>query len=165
MFSQKASAQKSDSTQAAFRLDSADVKTIDGIVRAMYDVISGEPGPRNWERLRALCLPTAQFNAVFYTKEGRSKFFAGTVEKYITATTPVFLKEGFYEKESHRVTDMFGSMAHVFSTYESRHTKNGEVFERGINSIQLVYDKDRWWVVNVMWNSESEKNPLPKKYK
>lgn len=74
------------------------------------------------------------------------------------------MKEAFYEKELHRVTDQFAGIAHVFSTYESRKSKNGEIIERGINSIQLVYDKGRWWVANLMWSGETEDSPLPPVY-
>lgn len=155
-------AQQADTTKK-YTLDSADVKSIDGIIHAMYDVISGEPGPRNWERLRSLCLPSAQMNAVA-SRNGKSKFFQGTVEKYIANNGPYFMKNAFYEKEIHRVTDRFGNIAQVFSTYESRNVKGGEPFERGINSIQLVFESNRWWVVNVLWCGETKESPLPAQY-
>ena len=158
------SARSIPDTTVAYRIDSADVKTIDGIVKAMLDVISGEPGPRNWNRLRSLCLPSAQFNALVPGRDGKPRFFAGTIDGYIKSTTPILMKQAFYEKELHRVIEEFGGIAHVFSTYESRLSKSGEVFERGINSIQLVYDKNRWWVVNVMWCGETKDHPLPAKY-
>ena len=152
-----------DSSGAEYSLDSSDVKTIDGIVAALYDVISGEPGPRNWERLRALCTPAAQFNASV-ARNGKSKFHSGTVEKYINANGPYFMDHGFYEKEIHRVIERYGNIAHIFSTYETREAKNGAVKERGINSIQLVFENSRWWVVNVMWTPESREDPLPERY-
>jgi hypothetical protein len=144
--------------------DMSDVRSIDAIVNALYDVISGEAGPRNWDRLRNLCLPKAQFNALVPGRPGGPRFHSGGLESYIKGSSAYFMKEAFYEKEIHRITEEYGRIAHVFSTYETRKSKNGEVTERGINSIQLVYDSGRWWVVNIMWSSETKDAPLPAKY-
>jgi hypothetical protein len=74
-------------------------------------------------------------------------------------------KEGFFERESARKTEAFGQIAHVFSTYESRHAaEDAKPFQRGINSIQLMNDGKRWWIVTIFWQGEDEKNPLPEKY-
>ena len=62
------------------------------------------------------------------------------------------------------MTEQYGDMVHVFSTYESRREEKGEVFSRGINSIQLVKKDGRFWIVNIMWNSETKENPIPEKY-
>jgi hypothetical protein len=88
-----------------------------------------------------------------------------TVDEYIARAEPFFEKEGFYEKEAARQAEVFGRIAHVFSTYESRHNADdAKPFQRGINSIQLMNDGKRWWVVTVFWQGEDEKNPLPEKY-
>src|SRR2546423_153887 len=61
--------------------------------------------------------------------------------------------------------EQFGNIAHIFSTYESRHAKDdAQPFQRGINSIQLMNDGKRWWIVTIFWQGEDEKNPLPSKY-
>ena len=74
-------------------------------------------------------------------------------------------KEGFFEKEAARKTEQFGQIAHLFSTYESRHTPDDpKPFQRGINSFQLMNDGTRWWIVTIFWEGEDEKNPLPQKY-
>jgi hypothetical protein len=60
---------------------------------------------------------------------------------------------------------MFGNIAHVFSTYESKHAKDDEKpFARGINSFQLMNDGKRWWIVTIFWQGEDDKNPLPAEY-
>jgi len=55
-------------------------------------------------------------------------------------------------------------MAQVFSTYESRHEKDGAPFARGINSIQLLWDGGRWWVATILWDSERPDNPILPQY-
>jgi hypothetical protein len=57
------------------------------------------------------------------------------------------------------------NIAHVWSTYESRHKEDDpQPFMRGINSIQLLYDDSRWWIVTVYWQHESPEDPIPEKY-
>jgi len=87
------------------------------------------------------------------------------VEGYIERVEPLFAKEGFYETEIARQVEQFGHIAHVWSTYESRHDlSEPEPFMRGINSIQLFNDGKRWWILSIYWQHESKKSPLPDKY-
>ena len=86
-------------------------------------------------------------------------------EDYIKGATKWFESNGFYEKEILRRVEYFGSMAHVFSSYESFHAETDEKpFMRGINSIQLLNDGERWWIINVFWSQESKDNPIPEVY-
>ena len=74
-------------------------------------------------------------------------------------------ENGFYEIEISREVDTFGNVIQVFSTYESYYSKKDTApFMRGINSIQLLNDGERFWVVNIYWTNESEKNPIPEQY-
>ena len=64
-----------------------------------------------------------------------------------------------------RTVETFGSISQVFSTYESRRRADDEKpFARGINSIQLLNDGSRWWVVTVYWQGERPNNPIPPAY-
>jgi hypothetical protein len=54
-----------------------------------------------------------------------------------------------------------GNVTQVFSSYESRHSPSDKPFDRGINSIQLLNDGKRWWVLSILWDSERADNPLP----
>jgi hypothetical protein len=144
----------------------ADVGSIDAIIAAVYDVISGPAGKkRDWDRMRSLFIPGAR---LIPTGPGRAGGYGSrvvTVDGYIEGSSPFFEKEGFYESEISRVTDQFGQIAHVFSTYESKHAPaDTKPFARGINSIQLMNDGSRWWIVTIFWQGEDEKHPLPEKY-
>jgi hypothetical protein len=143
----------------------ADVATMDATIAALYDVISGPAGKRNWDRFRSLFAPGARLiaNGVRPTGEVVSRVM--TVEEYAERNGPFFEKNGFSEREAARHTDAFGKIAQVFSTYESRHAKDdAKPFQRGINSIQLMNDGKRWWVVTIFWQAEDEKNPIPEKF-
>src|SRR6266487_625345 len=143
----------------------ADVATMDSTIAALYDVISGPPGKRNWDRFRSLFIPGARLIPTGRRQTGEVGSRVLTPDEYIQRSAPLLEKNGFFEREvSHRV-EKFGNIAHVFSTYESRHAKDdAKPFARGINSIQLINDGKRWWVVTVFWQGEDEKNPLPAEY-
>jgi hypothetical protein len=144
----------------------ADVGSMDAIIAAVYDVISGPAGKkRDWDRMRSLFVSGARMIPTGPRQTGGYGSRVITVEDYISRVTPIFQKEGFYEREASRQTDTFGNIAQVFSTYESRHAPDdAKPFQRGINSFQLMNDGKRWWVVTIFWQGEDEKNPLPEKY-
>ena len=153
-------------------MKSDDVTSIDGIIAAAYDVISGPAGQkRDWERERTLFAPGARLIPTGPAPTGGGHDSSNPapqildVEAYIARVEPYFAKEGFYETEIARVTEQFGRIAHVWSTYESRHSPNDpEPFMRGINSFQLFHDGKRWWILSVYWQHENDQHPLPMKY-
>jgi hypothetical protein len=141
----------------------ADVATLDGLVAAYYDVISGPAGqPRQWSRDRSLYIPEIRFVAMSM-KDGKPATRKMTHQEFVDASDPVLMK-GFYEKEVHRVTERFGNIAHIFSTYESRLTSEGPVIARGINSIEAFWDGQRWWIASAIWDEERPDNLLPPEY-
>jgi hypothetical protein len=144
----------------------SDVGTIDAIIAAVYDVISGPAGQkRDWDRMRSLFIPGARLIPTGPRPNGGYGSRVLGVEDYVTRGSAMFEKEGFFETESARRTEIFGQIAHVFSTYESRHSPDEtKPFQRGINSMQLMNDGKRWWIVTIFWQAEDEKNPLPEKY-
>lgn len=142
-----------------------DVATIDGIIKAYYEVISGPAGqPRQWARDRTLYIPDVRFVAMNVDKDGKPVAHIMSHGEYVERTDTGVVQEGFYESEIHRVTRRFGNIAHVFSTYESRRTEGGPVIGRGINSLELFWDGKRWWIAANLWDQERPDNPIPKEY-
>jgi hypothetical protein len=147
----------------------SDVASIDAIITAAYDVISGPAGKkRDWARERSLFFPGARLIPTA-VEAGRNDGDLAPqmldVENYIARVEPLIEKKGFYEKEIARKVEQFGQIAHVWSTYESRHDPTDpKPFMRGINSIQLFHDGKRWWIVSIYWQHESAQHLLPEKY-
>lgn len=143
-----------------------DVATIDAIIAALYDVISGPAGEaRDWDRFRSLFAPEARLiptSAATDSTSGRARYM--TAEQYVAGSGAMIEERGFFEGEVGRVTERFENIAHAFSTYESRWTADGNVFQRGINSIQLMWDGERWWVTNVMWRGVDADATIPEQY-
>ena len=132
----------------------SDVATIDGILHALYEVLSGPAGqPRDWERYRSLFMEGARLIVVVAVAGEKPRAHQLTIEDYIRRVEPIFVVEDFWERETSRQTEAFGVVAHVLSKYESLRDPNGPPFERGANSMQLFYDDSRWWVASVMWNT------------
>lgn len=144
----------------------ADVASVESIVAALYDVISGPAGaPRDWDRMRSLFAPEGRMGAVGMRPDGSYALRGLTPEDYIARNSKAFATMGFFESEVTRTVETFGQIAHVFSTYEARHAKDdAKPFMRGINSIQLIHDGKRWYVLNLIWRAEDASLPLPERY-
>ncbi len=131
-----------------------DGATLDTILGAVYQVISGPAGqPRDWNRVRSLFAPNARLIPVVSLPGGGRQARLLSVDDYIRRVEPIFASEDFWERETSRQTETFGNVAHVLSSYESLRSPSAAPFERGKNSIQLLNDSVRWWIVNVMWNT------------
>jgi hypothetical protein len=141
-----------------------DVKSVDNILAALYDVISGPAGERDWNRFRSLFMPNARLTSAEKSPDGAIHVRPNSVEDYVRLGGNYFLKNGFFEKPIVSRVQTFGNVAQVFSSYESRHAPGEAPFARGINSFQLAYDGKRWWVVNVLWDEERRDNPLPREF-
>jgi hypothetical protein len=152
--------------QQAPAASSADVASMDAILAALYDVISGPAGKkRDWNRFRSLFIEGGRLIATGKRPTGETGRRVMTPDDYINASGNLIEENGFFEKEIARRVEVFGTIAHVFSTYESRHkAEDPTPFARGINSIQLMNDGKRWWIVTVFWQGEGPDNPIPEKY-
>jgi N-acetylglutamate synthase-like GNAT family acetyltransferase len=141
-------------------------RDIDSLIHALYESISGPAGQeRQWGQMRHLFFPQAHMVRTSVADDGTPQALVMDVETYIETTSGFFQQHGFYEREIARRTDRFGNIAHVLSSYEARHSLDDpEPFRRGINSIQLFYDGQRWWIINMLWDNEREENPMPEKY-
>lgn len=143
-----------------------DVKSIDAILAAFYKIPAGNPGEaRDWERYMSLFTPDARMVPARSDDRGGAMAMYVPIAQYVDMNKKYFEKGGFLDSEVHRQVDSFGHMAQVWSTYESRHSaEEKDPYIRGINSIQLLKDKDRWWIVNVFWDFETPGNDIPVKY-
>lgn len=147
----------------AIEADPADVSTIDGIVKAFYEVVSGGKGiPRQWSRDRTLYTPDIRFVAMS-EEGGKIRASVMSHSQYVNGANEYFLKEGFQEREINRVVRRFGNIAQIFSTYEFS-TDDGKEKGRGINSLELFWDGARWWISATSWDEERPGNPIPKEF-
>lgn len=141
----------------------ADVESLDGIMAAIYDVISGPAGqPRDWDRFRSLFAPDARLIPTGVRPDGTRSIRALTVEDYARNIGPQLERGGFFERELGRKVERYGNIVHLMSAYDSRRTAADPApFARGVNSFQLWYDGTRWYVVTIYWEQETPGTPIP----
>lgn len=146
--------------------DSADVKTLDGIMRAIYASISGDSGVRrDWNRFRSLFAPGARLIPTGMRQGGTVASRVLTPDDYVERAGPNLERMGFHERELARRSESYGPITHLFSTYDSkRHASDAEPFARGINSFQLYNDGARWYIVTIFWWGETPATPIPARY-
>jgi hypothetical protein len=153
--------------------NSADVDSLDAIVTALYDSVSFEHGTQpNWERFRSLFGPAAlmvrvdpRLTAMPAREREEPAVRVSSIDEYVARTTAAIdsgTLSAFRERELTRRTEVFADLAQVFSTYE-RSVAEGEL-RRGVNSMQLVKDGTRWWIVSVSWTDETDDGQLPSRY-
>ena len=144
-----------------------DVNSVESILAATYDVISGPAGKkRDWDRFRSLFYPGARLIPTGKRpNETEVRARVLSPDDYVEHSAPFLEKEGFFERGVSNKIDHYANIAHVFSTYESRHAADdAKPFQRGINSFQLVNDGKRWWIMTIMWQGETPDTPIPAEY-
>jgi len=139
-----------------------DVSSIDNIVQASYETISGEVGvPRQWSRDRSLYDPNVRFVSISVNPETKAvTAHSESHQDFVDGSDAFLVKEGFEERELKRVTKRFGNVATVLSSYEGK-LATGKVITRGVNIFQLYFDGKRWWILSMVWDQERPDNVLP----
>lgn len=161
-------AQHGGETETAAPLEpkKSDVESIDAIINAVYDVISGPADKeRDWPRFRSLFVDGALLIPTAHEPDGEIVLGMMSPEDYAERASVFFKRtDGFYEREIGRKVDEYGAIAQVFSSYASFHEGEDKPFMRGINSFQLSHQGDRWAIVTILWEAESPDNPIPPEY-
>lgn len=130
-----------------------DVKSLDAIVKALYDVISGPAGQkRDWNRFRSLFAPNARMTALVKRPNGELAAIGMSPEDYIARSGKMLEERGFFEIEVKRQATMVEDMAMLWSDYESRHKPDDpKPFQTGTNGIQAYTNGKRWFLLSVLW--------------
>ena len=133
-----------------------DQEAIGVVIDEMYGMISGPAGPRDWSRQANCFLPEARQVRTWADEQGQPQMLAMGLADYRENTTPFFMANPFYEVETSRRIDLFGNIAHVWSSYEARTSPDAaDVERRGINSIQLFRHAELGWrIVAMIWDNE-----------
>lgn len=137
--------------------------TLDDLIKAIDDAVSG-PADKDRACLRQIMLPEARLSPIAKTELGGFAPHILTVDGWIEAVR----KRGssvFYERQVKVKSEVYGHIAHLWSTYEIRPTPEGKATVRGINSIQAVNDGKSWRVLEILWQAETPAEPVPEKYR
>ena len=142
-----------------------DPTSIPAVIDAMYAMVSGPKGPRDWTMQRRVFHPDARQTRTGVGADGRPWVKIMSLDDYAADTAPFFAANDFYEIEVARRVHVFGNIAHAWSIYEARSAPGDTAPERrGINSIQLVRQGGRWHVLQILWEQEADAGPIPAQY-
>ena len=133
-----------------------DVKSIDAIINAYYDVVSGSSNDP-WEFERDKYIHSKNAVITRFDENGNAESHTLEAEYIPIGFLP---KEDFYEKELKRIVSKYGNIAQVWSAFEIRTDPETESNIRGLNSIQLHYENGRWFIVSWTCEMESEKSSV-----
>lgn len=143
------------------QLDTVAVKSIEGITDKMLELISGEiDEPRDWDAYRMLFLPSAQKVSINRKAPPNRQVRTMNLEEFVRNVGPLYKRDGFEEYKIGLIINEFNGIANVFQSY---YCKNliGTYEKRGVNSYQLVYADDRWWIASTTFTNESDDVKLP----
>ena len=135
--------------------------TLDQLIKAVDAAVSG-PGNKDRTCFRALFLPETRLIPLRHMPDGSYQPRVLTVDDWITAVAKRG-SESFTEKQIKVETETYGHMAHLWSTYETLGA-DGKRMDRGINSIQAVFDGKQWRILQIVWQAESPAEKVPEKY-
>jgi hypothetical protein len=143
-----------------------DVSSIDGMIKAYYEVVSGPAGqPRQWARDATLYIPNVRFVVLSEDASGKTSAESMSHQEFVDSSEAALAGKSFYEHEIHRITHRAGNIAHVLSTSERSSSPDGKAEGLGVDSIQLYWDGRRWWITGAdLWALNTNKHPLPPEF-
>jgi hypothetical protein len=135
-------------------------ESLDKTLREMYAVISfPEGGEPDWDGMKAVFHPRARFTRI--TPEGIDYFDFESFQAMAMEMLDRGVYTAFFEEEISRRGQIFGSLAHVLSAYETKRSPDARSsLARGVNSIQLLWEQGSWRVLSLMWDESTPGNPL-----
>jgi len=140
-----------------------DVKSTDSILAAVYSVISGPAGDRDWNRFRSCFCPAPR--SPLPERTAKAIFtFARAPSSNMSPAPAVTLRSMVFSKvRSSAVSDVWQHRPDPLqlriperrrgSAYRPRHQQ----FSAGLRW-------QRWWIVSILWDEERPDNPIPKEF-
>jgi hypothetical protein len=143
-----------------------DVSSIDGILKAYYEVVSGPAGqPRQWDRDATLYIPEVRFVVITEDKDGNATAVSMTHQDFVDSFESAMPGKPFFERSSHHVIRRAGNIAHVVSAAEQATSLDGPYKFGGMDSLELFFDGKRWWIAGAnLWEVNVKAHPVPAEF-
>ena len=136
----------------------ASLQTIDGIINELLDQITIEKG----EKMDTTAIRNLFHPAALFTVADSTQAETVTLDEFLVLLKDPYYEAGYREQEIHKVVDAYQGIAQVFQTFYGKDSEGTE--EKGINSYQLTYYNNRWWIVSLLWTIETEQAKIPEQY-
>jgi hypothetical protein len=142
------------------------MNTPEGPLLRLYDLISGSKDEeRPWDEISSLFLGGARLRIEVEKPDGSLRSGDWSIEEFARQAAESYRRSGFWEREIARRIERFGSISHIWSTYESRiGDPESDPVSRGINSVQLLRRQGRWRIASIIFHMERPGEEIPRKY-
>ena len=136
--------------------DDLDLGDLSAVISAMYAMISGPAGPRDWSVQERIFHPQARQMRTGVDQDGKPWIKIMSLDEYVADTREFFAANDFHEIEIGRGVLEFGNIAHAWSAYEARRSlTDAKPERRGVNSIQLYRnERGHWQIMSMIWDNE-----------
>lgn len=144
-----------------------DTRAIVVTIQELYRAFCFDAGDEaDWDAIRALAAEGAVFVAPI--AEGKTPRAVG-IEDFLRdfqsyVASDAVRATGLHERITHTRIDAFGHVAHAYVVFEGFLPGTNETVSRGLDSIQLVLDGERWKVVSFTTQYESAGRLLPARF-
>jgi len=141
------------------------VKSIEGITDLMLEILSGPQGEeRDWELYKSLFVEGAIKNLVNPKAPVGKQVRTISVNDFVEKYSGIYSRDGFEEYSTGLIVNEFNGVATAFQYF---YCKNliGTYENRGVNTYQLVFAEDRWWITSLAFANETEESKVPDEFK
>lgn len=143
------------------QMDTMAYKSPEAITEKMLEFISCDIGEeKNWDEYRNLFLPTAQKYSINRKAPPGRQIRSINLEQFVRYGREAYPKDGFNEIVIGTTVNEFNGIANVFQAFYCKNL-TGTYEARGVNSFQLIYEGNRWWIASTTFTNESEEEKLP----
>lgn len=143
-------------------------QTPEGLIEALYDMVSFGPGPEpDWRMFYDVFLEDA---VLVFSPRGDQPMRVMDVDGFIRDWEEFFRdagleSTGFTETIGGMSVRSYGSIAHAFVIFEPRlGPPDAPMRGRGLDSIELAHDGERWWIAAITTDFESSQDPIPEDF-
>lgn len=150
--------------QSKLSTDVPGTESIEAIVAEVLEIISGEPGEkRDLDTFQKLFVPEARFTILTHAElDNVGSYESVSLAEFVEILQDSYYEDGFKEVELVKHIDQYNGIAQVFQSFYAVDSK-GEG-GRGITSYQLLFAQHRWWILNILWTTDSNGAELPLEY-
>ncbi len=136
-------------------------------IEALYRAFCFDPGGEpDWAAMRELSVDGAVFVAPFRAGEqphavGIEPFFA---DFRAFAASDSVRDTGLHELILRSRIELYGVIAHAFIAFEGFEPRTGKLRTRGLDSLQLLFDRGRWRLLSFTTQYAGPDAPLPERF-
>ena len=133
----------------------ADRDSVRDMIREIYAILSGPPGPRPYQTVKRHYDPRATLVRTGVDDAGRAFATVMSVDEHHADVDQKLADIAFLEEEIAHECEIFGNIARVRSVYRSVYGSESAAIEnRGVNFFNLVKRDGVWKIMSIVWDNE-----------